>query len=163
MSTAAQPLLATFSNSVRNSTIKRLKKVPEGAENWAPFEGGLSFADLAYHIIECDVAILQALETHHIGKNQGTPGAMPIANRAEFESLIERLKDLKEQRFRTISTLTNEQLNIIIEAERVRGTEHVPYGGLLLDTLDHEVHHRGQLSTYLRVYAETHASTPQGQ
>ena len=62
MGSAAQPLLATFSNSVRNSTMKRLRRVPEGAENWAPFEGGMSFADLAYHIIECDVAIIQAIE-----------------------------------------------------------------------------------------------------
>ena len=87
---------------------------------------------------------------------------MPIANRSEFDSLIERLKELKEQRFRHIAGLTDEQMNVIIEADRVRGTEHVPYGGLLLDTLDHEVHHRGQLSTYLRVYAETHAGASKG-
>ena len=74
------------------------------------------------------------------------------------DSLIERLKDLKEQRFRLISGMTNEQFNVVIEADRIRGVEHIPFGGLILEMLDHEVHHRGQLSTYLRVYAETHQS-----
>lgn len=158
MSAGAQPLLATFSNTIRNSTLKRLRKVPQGAENWAPFDGGMSFADLAFHIIECDVALLRAIESRQMDKNLGTSGAMPIGSRPEFETLLERLKELKEQRFRLIAGLTNDQLNVIVEADRIRGIEHIPFGGLIMETLDHEIHHRGQLSTYLRVYAETHQS-----
>ena len=158
MSAGAQPLLGTFSNTIRNSTIKRLRKVPAGGENWAPFDGGMSFADIAYHIIECDVALLRGVESRQIDKNLGTAGAMPIGSRPEFDSLVERLKDLKDKRFRMIQGLTNEQMNIIVEADRIRGVEHIPIGGLILEMLDHEIHHRGQLSTYLRVYAETHQS-----
>ncbi len=158
MSAGAQPLLATFSNTIRNSTLKRLRKVPTGAENWAPFDGGMSFADLAYHIIECDVALIRTAELRQMDKNLGTPGAMPIGCREEFESLIDRLRDLKLERFQMIAGLSNEDMNIIVEADRIRGTEHIPFGGLVLEMLDHEIHHRGQLSTYLRVYFETHRS-----
>lgn len=159
MSGTAQQLLSTFSNSIRNSTIKRLRKVPEGAENWAPVDGGMTFADLALHIIECDVALLNCIKTHAMDKNLGEAGAIPIEARAEFDGLIERLREGKAARFQFIAGLSDADMDIVIEADRIRGIEHIPLGGLVLELLDHEVHHRGQLSTYLRVHEAARAAS----
>ena len=44
--------LASFSDRVRDSTLKRLRRVPEGQENAAFPDGAMSFADTADHLID---------------------------------------------------------------------------------------------------------------
>ena len=92
---AERQLLGQLSNSARNSTMKRLKRVAEGAENWAIAEGKLSFADLACHILECDKAVLKIFESNSIGKNLGTPGMAGTVDRSGFDPLISTLQEVK--------------------------------------------------------------------
>ena len=47
-------LLIDFCKAVRDSTLKRLKVVPEGYENWRISKNSLSFAEIAKHLIESD-------------------------------------------------------------------------------------------------------------
>ena len=47
-------LLIDFCRVVRDSTLKRLKIVPEGYENWRISKNALSFAEIAKHLIESD-------------------------------------------------------------------------------------------------------------
>jgi hypothetical protein len=47
-------LLIDFCKTVRDSTLKRLKVVPEGYENWRISKKSLSFAEIAKHLIESD-------------------------------------------------------------------------------------------------------------
>lgn len=152
MGMTEQQRLAAFSDTVRNSTLKRLKRVPEGAENWSIAPGAMSFADIAYHILENDRALFKIFETKRIGAHIGEAGAITIQTRSEFEDLIEELKKTKKERSTFIYDLTPADLDVIVEAERIRGVERIPAGTLILEVLDHEVHHRGQLAAYLRVH-----------
>jgi len=44
--------LAAFSDRVRDSTLKRVRRVPDGKENAAFPHGAMSFADIADHLID---------------------------------------------------------------------------------------------------------------
>ena len=44
--------LAEFSRAVRESTLKRLRLVPDGFENWRISPQAMSFADVAKHLID---------------------------------------------------------------------------------------------------------------
>lgn len=158
MSDAERQLLGQLSNSARNSTIKRLKRVAEGAENWAIAEGKLSFADLARHILDCDKAILKIFESNSIGKNLGEPGVAGTVDREGFEALLVELKEYKTIRHDFIVGLSDDDLNVLIDADRIRGVEKMPTRLLLVETLDHEIHHRGQIAVYLGVYESMHGA-----
>ena len=138
--------------------MKRLKRVAEGAENWAIAEGKLSFADLACHILECDKAVLKIFESNSIGKNLGTPGMAGTVDRAGFDALIAELKEMKVLRHDFIVGLSDDDLNVLIDADRIRGVEKMPTRLLIVEALDHEIHHRGQIATYLGVYESTHGA-----
>ncbi len=153
-----QTRMAAFADGVRNSTLKRLKRVPEGSENWAITAGAMSFADLAHHIIQCDKALLKVFETKHIGKNVGETGQMRVKDREEFNALVQELHDLRRIRSEFIEDFTDADFDVLIDADRIRGVERIPAGLLILETLDHEVHHRGQLAVYLRVLEAARAA-----
>lgn len=152
MSFGEQQRLAAFSDTVRTSTLKRLRRVPEGAENWAVREGAMSFADLADHILKCDSALLKIFETKRIGANVGEAGQRHIESRAEFDELVGELKQQRKTRREFIGEMTEADFDVIIDAERVRGVERIPAGILILEMLDHEVHHRGQMALALSLY-----------
>jgi uncharacterized damage-inducible protein DinB len=149
MSFGEQQRLAAFSDTVRNSTLKRLRRVPKGAENWAVREGAMNFADLADHILQCDYALLKIFETKLIGANVGKAGQRHIETRPEFDNLIGELKQLRKTRHEFIGTMTESDFDVIIDAERI------PAGILILEMLemlDHKVHHRGQMALALGLY-----------
>jgi hypothetical protein len=54
--------LAAWSRAVRGSTLKRLRRVPEGFETWSPVPGAMSFAELAHHLAEADRRLFRKLE-----------------------------------------------------------------------------------------------------
>ncbi len=63
--------LTKFSVDVRESTLKRLRTVPAGFENWRLDKDSMSIADLAQHIIDCDHALIEAYQTKSLGPNSG--------------------------------------------------------------------------------------------
>ena len=53
--------LAEWSVSVRGSSLKRLLLVTSGFENWRLTPGSMSFADLAFYLIEADEWLFRKL------------------------------------------------------------------------------------------------------
>ena len=145
-------LLASFSDACRTSTLKRLELVEEGAENWALTPEAMSFADMAHHLIQCDLALLRIFEKKQIGKNIGERGACVVSGAAEFQGLVTRLEKLKKERRLFLWDLMDQDLDVLIDAERIRGVERIPAGLLILEFFDHEAHHRGQMAAYLKAY-----------
>jgi len=52
--------LCELSHAIRESSLKRLRLVPRGAENWRLAPATMSFADIAQHLIDADRALLSA-------------------------------------------------------------------------------------------------------
>lgn len=140
---------ADYSLTVRDSTLKRLKAVPEGFENWRPHEAALSFADVAHHLRTSDTTLMAWSDTYAIGKNLGRRGLAGAPNRTEYDALVAELEESGFARRKFLDELTDEQWNTVIEVDRITGKESTPFWLLALRFLDHEIHHRGQIALYL--------------
>jgi len=141
--------LAEFAAAVRNSTIKRLKQVPAGKENWRITPDAMSIAETAYHIIEADEWLIEKIENRDLEPMQGKTGTVKIDNNVEFRELIDRLQQSGERRCSFIRELDESRLLSTIFDKRF-GKEVTIWWIIVRGNLDHEIHHRGQLSAYLK-------------
>ena len=139
-----QSELAAFSDAVRLSTIKRLRRVPAGAENWRPDEGAMSFADVAQHLVACDASLSRAV----------AEGPQPVIHgglggdrtRAAFLGLIDDLVRSGAARRALISSIADWHTPAFDE----RFGNTTIWWVVVRGNLDHEIHHRGQIAAYLR-------------
>jgi uncharacterized damage-inducible protein DinB len=151
MNTLDLKRFAHFSDRVRNSTLKRLRSVPLGKENFKINARSMTISDIASHLIICDEAYLSLLDTRQLEKNLGKSNSISIKTREEFDRLIKRLEDLKIQRHDFILALNDEKINTKITVDSISGKSEEDLGSLIYRMLDHETHHRGTLATYLNV------------
>jgi hypothetical protein len=145
--------LSAFSRAVRESSIKRLRLVPEGRENWRPAPEAMSFADLARHLIDADEWLFEKLVNPALEPMVGRAGLAGEATRAGYLELLARLEETGRQRFDLIAGLSPARLAELIFDRRFGGEVSV-WWIVVRGNLDHEVHHRGQIAVYLRL-AET--------
>ena len=78
-------IIADFSDSVRESTLKRLRTVPEGKENFRLHEKSMSISDIAKHLIDCDKSLIKAQSIKYKGKCLGKANRMAIRDRREYD------------------------------------------------------------------------------
>jgi len=143
-------ILKQFSIAVRESTIKRLIKVPEGYENWKVSESSLSFAQIAKHLIELDYWLCEKIQNPFINSIETQNVEGMTCTREQFNKFIFKLKDSLEVKLKLIESLGQETLEAKIFDDSY--SEEVSIMWLILRrNLDHEIHHRGQIATYLRI------------
>ncbi len=141
--------LAEFSNAVRTSTIKRLQLIPAGKENWKISPGAMSSADIAYHLIQTDDWLFKKIELKDLESIKGDTGAVEIKTRNNYLELIEELNNSGKKRAGFILSLDDKVFQEKIYDDRF-GKEVSVWWIIVRGNLDHEIHHRGQLSSYLR-------------
>ncbi len=141
--------LAEFSNAVRPSTIKRLQLIPAGKENWRISPGAMSSADIAYHLIQTDDWLFKKIELKELESIKGDTGAVEIKTRNNYLELIEELNNSGKKRAGFILSLDDKVFQEKIYDDRF-GKEVSVWWIIVRGNLDHEIHHRGQLSSYLR-------------
>ena len=141
--------LAEFAKAVRDSTIKRLKQVPAGKENWRITPEAMSFAEIAYHLIEADEWLIKKIENEDLESMQGKTGTIMIDDNLEFLDLINRLQQSGKNRCSSIKELNKSKLQSTIFDKRF-GKKVTIWWIIVRGNLDHEIHHRGQLSAYLK-------------
>ena len=147
LSTSSQ--LAEFSNAVRTSTIERLQLIPVGKENWRFSPGAMSPADIAYHLIETDEWLFKKIELKNLKSILGNSGTVEIQIRNDYLKLIEELINSGKKRSGLILSLDDKGLQEKIYDDRFAKEVSV-WWIIVRGNLDHEIHHRGQLSAYLR-------------
>lgn len=141
--------LAKFSEAVRDSTLKRLRLVPAGKENFRISKKSMSFADVALHLIEIDKETVKIIEKGFKTKNLGKSGKIIIRNRKEYLRLLSKLEDMRKFRGNFINSLTNTNLEKKIKVDTTSGKKVEDIGYLIYRILDHEAHHRGQMVVWL--------------
>jgi len=144
--------LSDLASAIRESTLKRLRMVPPGREDWRPTEGALSFADIAHHLIQCDEWLFRKLAEPQTPGITAKARAAVVRERAQFESSLSQLTVLGDRRTILISGLSIAQLGALLPDDRFGG-EVAVWWVIVRGNLDHEAHHRGQLATYLRIVA----------
>jgi len=143
-------LLLNFCKAVRNSTLKRLVLVPNGFENWKISTGALGFAEITKHIIDCDNWLLYKINNPDIKSIETESAIIKNCSRQKYEELITNLENVLLKKIEFINNLSDEQLSENIYDDRFKSEVSIAWI-ILRGNIDHEIHHRGQIATYLRV------------
>lgn len=124
-------------------TKKIIEAIPLGQGDYRPDEISKSALDLAWHIAVTEMRFIEAVET---GEFDLGPRPRPdsVKNSADLAGWYARHF---EQRIDALKKLSTEQLTKIVDFRGMFQLPAVMYLGFILH---HSVHHRGQLSMYLR-------------
>lgn len=142
-------LLIAFCKAVRESTLKRLKAVPEGYENWCISKNALSFAEIAQHLLDSDDWTINKIKDPTIKSIVAEKGSLKYCSREEFYSLISALEESLDKKINFIDSLDKEKMKSNIYDDRFDSEVSIEWI-ILRGNIDHEIHHRGQLAAYLR-------------
>jgi uncharacterized damage-inducible protein DinB len=139
-----------LANAVRESTLKRLTLVPEGFEEWRISEDKMSIADIVQHLIDCDYWVIEKLRNTGLKAIDGVVNAVHIKSRSDFDVLIENLKAAQKNKIEFIKILSPSDLKIKMFDDRFNKEVSI-WWIIMRGNIDHEIHHRGQLSAYLQM------------
>jgi uncharacterized damage-inducible protein DinB len=144
-----EPLAAEFRQE--SATTRRLlERVPEGKLDWKPHEKSMTLGNLAAHVAQLPSLIAPALTQDEFDFNTGDFQPFKPANVAELLAEFDR-------NIASASELLKNQADERMQDNwRLRSGETVffelPRAGVVRSmVLNHIVHHRGQLSVYLRL------------
>jgi uncharacterized damage-inducible protein DinB len=124
-------------------TTAVIAAIPPGHGDYRPHPASRSAFELAWHIVSAEIKYLQAIATGVFPHDlPSAPDQVRLTTdvlawyREQFEPAMKRLE-----------TVTGDELLRTID---FYGLRTFPAIGLLQLILNHTIHHRGQLSTYLR-------------
>ena len=124
--------------------LKVFKAIPEEKRDYKPHSKSMSALELARHITLEDVWFLQAVIDGQFGPMPPQGEDSAVKSVADAINLYnEKMPALMEQ----VKSLSGEQLT---QEVSLLGILNLPAIGFLSFMVRHTVHHRGQLSTYLR-------------
>jgi len=149
MATQVEALLAEFDKEAK-ATRRMLERLPDGKGDWKPHPKSMSLGRLAMHLAEIPGTFTSILDrdervvdgpptTPRVAANAADALATFDANTAKFAETLASFPDFRlgeTWRFRVGG-------RVALEAPRA-----VAIRALLLS---HSIHHRGQLSVYLRL------------
>ena len=127
----------------RRLTTSVIEAIPSDKGDYRPDEISKTAMELAWHIVVTEMRFMDAVAT---GEFDLTPRPRPqsITNPAELAAWYKENFDVH---FAKLTKLTPEQLLKVVD---FRGMFQLPAVMYLNFLLHHTVHHRGQLSMYLR-------------
>jgi len=120
-----------------------IEAIPPDKGDFRPDEISKSALDLAWHIVATEMRFMDALPA---GGFDFSPKPRPDSIK-NAEDLARWYADNFESRFENLTKLSPEQLTRIVDFRGVFQLPAVMYLGFVLH---HSIHHRGQLSMYLR-------------
>ena len=121
------------------TTYKVLKAIPEAKRDYKPEDNSRSAWELATHLAGADVWFLDSI----LAGEFNPPSAPPAPS---VEALADWYKNAFPERLEKVLALEGARLTQIINFYGMK----MPAVQYMVFTLTHMVHHRGQLSTYLR-------------
>jgi len=128
-------------NRIHKQTARALAAAPEDQLDWRPREGMFTLRELVRHIPEAESGIVRTALAGTMQK-----GDLDLSS-ASVEEIVRAYNESHERLAAEVSTLTLDQLNEEIEAFGRKMRRVV----LLWAMTEHEIHHRGQYYTYLRL------------
>ncbi|MBN2335422.1 DinB family protein [Candidatus Bathyarchaeota archaeon] len=143
--------LVEYSDAVRGSTLKRLRSIPAGLENWKISENAMSIADIAQHLVDADNWLFEKMVNQELEPITGKAGAIVIGERGEYQAILDKLGETGKTRRNLIMA---EDMDRIVFDSRFDG-EVSALWIILRGNLDHETHHRGQLVAYIRALKDS--------
>jgi len=147
--TMSQALLPEFDQEMK-LTRKALERVPDDKFDWKPHEKSMSMGKLAGHLAELPAFGTAMIMTEGLNFDKGDYKPAAVSNRAEVLALFD--KSVAEAR-EAIAGATDDHLRqswkiIYQEKPLFDAPRAVGLRGMMMN---HVVHHRGQLTVYLRL------------
>jgi uncharacterized damage-inducible protein DinB len=127
--------------SHRNALLELLKVVNDEQISFRPWEKGMSLSELALHISGANTMFVNSLKTGVITR---PTEKKEVTSAKELIGVIEAQTEYAKQ---VLETLSEEQLKSIITFAGM----DLPGTAILELAKDHEIHHKGQLFTYVRL------------
>jgi uncharacterized damage-inducible protein DinB len=145
----SQTLLPEFYHEMK-STRTALERVPEDKFDWKPHAKSMTMGRLAGHLAELPAFAMSMIQTDGINFDKGEYKAAVVGNRAELLDLFD--KNVAAAR-EAIVGATDDHLRqpwyLIYKEKKLFDAPRVV--GLRGMAMNHVVHHRGQLTVYLRL------------
>jgi uncharacterized damage-inducible protein DinB len=146
---AGKRLLAEFQMEAAN-TKKYLDRLPEDKLMWRPHEKSMLLGRLAMHIAELPIWIIKCFETEEIDFEKG--GFPPRVTPENKKQVIETFDEMLAKVYPILANASDETLG---ENWMVRRGDIIiytmPRAANVRWVSNHIIHHRGQLSVYLRL------------
>ena len=121
-------------------TYKAINAVPDAKKDYKPETNSRSAWDLAQHIAMCDVGFLHAVAANSFSVFPAKSSAKTIPELADW------YKHEMPKALEKVLALDGNHLSQIVEAFGMK----LPSVTYLMFCNNHMIHHRGQLTTYLR-------------
>jgi uncharacterized damage-inducible protein DinB len=121
-------------------TYKAINAVPNDKKDYKPETNSRSAWELAHHIAICDVGFLQAVIDNSFANFPAKCDAQDIAGLADW------YKHQMPKALEKVLTLDGNHFSTIVESWGMK----LPSVSYLMFCNNHMIHHRGQLTTYLR-------------
>ena len=142
-------LLPEFDHEV-STTRKLLERVPEDKWDWTPHEKSMKMGRLACHVAEITYFATAAAKSDSMDFAKGEYKSVEAANRQQLLAAFD--KQAADARA-AIATLSDEELmkpwSLMMDGKALMSMPKI--GVLRTVMMNHLIHHRGQLSVYLRL------------
>ncbi len=133
-------LISTW-NRVHKQSLRVMSVVPADRMDWRPSEGMFTMRELVWHLPESELGFVR---TAMAGSTEKVALDLSTSSPEEIVSVFE---DQHKRLVEEVATLDEEKMNEEIEVFNRRMRRKI----LLWSMTEHEIHHRGQLYTYLRL------------
>ena len=110
----------------------------------------MSFGELALHILDADGWLQRKVTNPNLAPMQWRPESSRRVSRDDYSHLLECLTVAGTARGTLIAQFTEDKLSEYVPDARFPGNVTWWYV-IVRGNLDHEIHHRGQIATYLRL------------
>jgi len=142
-------LLPEFDHEV-STTRKVLERVPEDKWDWTPHEKSMKMGRLACHVAEMPMFATSIAKSDTMDFSKGDYKAIEAANR---QQLLDAFDKVTGEARAAIAGLSNEEFMKSWSLQNDGKTLlSMPKVGVLRSfMMNHLIHHRGQLSVYLRL------------
>lgn len=144
-----QPLISELQQEAQ-STRKMLERVPEDKHSWKPHEKSMSLGQLASHVAELSSFITSMVTLDELDFSKEDYTIKQAASNKEL------LKMFDEHFSQLIESLQNADDENMLGNWRLRSGDQIFFEMPKLKVIrslgiNHYIHHRGQLSVYLRL------------
>ena len=131
------------------NTKRLLERIPNDKLTWKPHEKSTQIGRLGMHIAELPNSIVRALES--TGIDFATIQFKPVYPNSVAE-ILETLDKSLAKATEALGKASDDDLEVIWRATRGdKVIYEMPRAAVVRRTLEHTIHHRGQLTVYLRL------------